>query len=723
MTVLTKITKRDGRIADFNPEKIAIAIYKAAQAVGKPDKALAKALADKVVQLVSQRFATKIPTVEEVQDIVEESLLASGEPKIGKAYILYRQKRGELRNLKAALLQGMHDEGTDLSLNALKVLEKRFLRKDADGKLMETPTQMFRRVAASVAQADAFFGEDVLASTERFAERLCKLEFLPSTPTLMNAGTPIQQLVASFVLPVDDSVESIFDALKHAAIIHKTGGGTGFSFSRLRPKNDFLGPNQGYANGPIAFMRLFDAATNVIKQGGVQRGANMGILRVDHPDVLEFINVKADGKSFTNFNLSVGVTDTFMEAVLHDREYQLVNPKTKQPVTTLSARGVFDNIVALAWQRGDPGLIFLDRLNQHNPLPSLGEMEATDSCGDQPLLPYESAPLGAINLLTCVTHDGKDLDWAKLRALIHDGVHFLDNVLDVTKYPLAEVERVSKSARKIGLGIMGFADVLYHLGVPYHSEEGLAWAERIMKFVKDEALAQSIALAEKRGTFPSWQDSAYASRNLQLRNATIITLAPTGTVSMIADVAPSLEPNFAISFIKNVMGDTDLVYVNKVFSRVAKKRGFYSDNLMREIAERGSIQHIPEIPDDVKKVFVTAQDISPEWHIRMQAAFQKYVDNAISKTINFPADASLQDVAQGFLLAYKLGCKGLTVYRDRSLDTQVINVAHTRKHQQQSSAPASKEPEQRLRCAECGAAVQFEQGKGVCQVCGTAVLQ
>ncbi len=737
MTFLTKITKRDGRVVDFNQDKIITAIFKAAQAVGIADLVLAKRLADRVVAILGQRFgSTRSPAIEEIQDVVEEVLLSSGEAKIGKAYILYRQKRTELRNLKKALLQGKSDEDTDLSLNALKVLEKRFLRKDTEGKLLETPSQLFRRVAANVAQAEAFYGGDILAATERFYERMRKLEFLPNTPTLLNAGTSVQQLVASFVLPVDDSVESIFDALKHAALIHKTGGGTGFSFSRIRPKHDLVTPGSGQSNGPIAFMRLFDAATNIIKEGGVQRGANMGILRVDHPDVLEFINIKADGKSFTNFNLSVGVTDTFMEAVLNDREYQLVNPRTKQPVTTLSARGVFDNIVALAWQRGDPGLIFLDRINQYHTLSHFGEIEATDSCGDQPLLPYESAPLGAINLLSCVT--ANDLDWNKLRELVHDAVHFLDNVIDVNKHPLPEIERVSKNTRRIGLGIMGFADVLYHLGIPYHSEEGLAWAERIMKFIKEEALTKSIALAEQRGTFPLWNESTFAQRNLPIRHAGLLTIAPTGTVSMITDVSPSIEPNFAISYIKNVMGDTDLVYVNKVFSKIAKKRGFYSDQLMREIADRGSIQHIPEVPEDIKRIFVTAQDISPEWHIRMQAAFQKYVDNAISKTINFPSDASLQDVAQGFLFAYKLGCKGLTVYRDRSLDQQVIQVAHTRKHEQnvvnqrvdeqarQSSdwRPSAEVSSPALpRCAECGATAQFSQGKGVCHVCGTSLFQ
>ncbi len=716
MNALLKITKRDGRVVDFNQEKITTAIFKAAQAVGNPNMLLAKTLSDKVVQLLAQRFTAKAPAVEEIQDVVEEVLISSGDAKIGKAYILYRQKRTELRHLKKAILQGKTDEDTDVSLNALKVLEKRFLKKDADGKLLETPSQLFKRVAANVAQADAFYGCDVQATTERFYDRMRKLEFLPNTPTLLNAGTPVQQLVASFVLPVDDSTESIFDALKHAALIHKTGGGTGFSFSRIRPKHDFVTPGSGQSNGPIAFMRLFDAATGVMKEGGVQRGANMGILRIDHPDVLEFINVKADGKSFTNFNLSVGVTDTFMEAVINDREYQLVNPRTKQAVTTLSARGVFDNIIALAWQRGDPGMVFLDRLNQHNACPNLGEIEATDSCGDQPLLPYESAPLGAINLLTCVIPNG--LDWNKLRDLVHDAVHFLDNVIDINKYPLPEIERASKGTRKIGLGVMGFADVLYYLGIPYNSEDALAWAERIMQCVKEEALAKSIDLAEQRGTFPLWQGSVFEQRNLPLRNAGLLTIAPTGTVSMIADVSPSLEPNFAITYIKNVMGDTDLVYVNKIFSKAAKKHGFYSDQLMRDTADQG-IQHIPEIPEDVKRVFVTAQDIAPEWHIRMQAAFQKYTDNAISKTINFPADASLQDVAQGFLLAYKLGCKGLTVYRDRSLDQQVIQFTQ-RKHTQKSNEP---QLHPFMRCAECGAAVQPGQAKANCQVCGTALLQ
>ncbi len=715
MTFLTKITKRDGRVVDFSQEKIVTAIFKASQAVGSPNMPLAKALSDRVVELLEARFKDKIPTVEEIQDVVEEVLISSGEAKIGKAYILYRQKRTELRNLKKTILQGMTDEETDLSLNALKVLEKRFLRKDAEGRLLETPSQMFKRVAANIAQAEAFYGGDVKAAAQKFYDRMRRLEFLPNAPALMNAGTPVQQLVSSFVLPVEDSIESIFDALKHAAMIHKTGGGTGFSFSRLRPKHDIIATSQGQSTGPTAFMRLFDASTNIIKEGGVQRGANIGILRVDHPDILEFINLKADGKSFTNFNLSVGVTDTFMDAVVNDREYSIINPRTKQAVTTLSARGVFDNIVALAWQRGDPGLVFLDRINQHNPLIGLGEIEATDPCGDQPLMPYESAPLGAINLLSCVKNDG--FDWEKLRLLVHDAVHFLDNVIDVNKYPLPEIEKASKATRKIGVGIMGFADVLYHMGVPYNSEEGLKWAERIMKFVKEEAIAKSIALAEQRGTFPAWADSTFAQRSLPLRNASLVTIAPTGTISMIADVSPSIEPNFAISYVKNVMGDTDLIYVNKVFSKIAKQRGFYSDQLMREIAERGGIQHIPEIPDDVKRIFVTAQEIPPEWHIRMQAAFQKHVDNAISKTINFPADASLLDVSQGFILAHKLGCKGLTVYRDKSLDQQVINIARTRKHEQKTTGQAQENPF--VRCDECGAAMQFSQRGNICQVCGT----
>ncbi|MEM4239877.1 MAG: adenosylcobalamin-dependent ribonucleoside-diphosphate reductase [Candidatus Woesearchaeota archaeon] len=719
MAILTKIVKRNGRVVDFNPEKIATAIFKAAQAVGSPDMGLAQSLATKVIATAESRFGTeKTPSVEDMQDIVEETLISSGEAKIAKAYILYRQKRTELRNLKKAILQGQTDEEVDLSLNALKVLEKRFLKKDADGKLLETPSQMFRRVAANIAQADAFYGGDVAATTERFYERMRKLELLPSTPTLMNAGTSVQQLVASFVLPVEDSIESIFDALKHAAMIHKTGGGTGFSFSKLRPKHDIIVTSQGQSTGPTAFMRLFDASTNIIKEGGAQRGANIGILRVDHPDILEFINLKADGKSFTNFNLSVGVTDTFMEAVLNDREYQIINPRTRQPVTTLSARGVFDNIIALAWQRGDPGLIFIDRINQHNPLLALGEIEATDPCGDQPLLPYESAPLAAINLLSCVKQG--DMNWEKLKELVHDAVHMLDNVIDVNKYPLQEIERASKATRKIGVGIMGFADTLYHIGVPYDSESGLEWCEKIMKFIKEEAVAKSMELAEQRGTFPSWAESTFSQRGLPLRNAGLITIAPTGTISMIADVSPSIEPNFAISFVKNVMGDTDLVYVNKVFSKVAKKRNFYSDQLIREIADKGGIQHIPEIPDDVKRVFVTAQEIMPEWHIRMQAAFQKHVDNAISKTINFPADASLQEVSQGFILAYKLGCKGLTVYRDKSLDQQVIQVSHAKRFDQKEE---QKGQNPFLRCSECGASLQFSQGKGLCQVCGTELLQ
>lgn len=708
--MISQIVKRDGRVTGFDQDKITTAIFKACRATGNPDHELAQKLSDKAVELLEQRFTNSTPTVEEVQDVVETVLISSGEAKVAKAYILYRQKRKELRDLKKSILQGRIDEETDLSLSALKILEKRFLKKNSAGKLLETPSQMFRRVAANIAQADAFYGKNPEVNNENFFQAMRNLEFLPATPVLLNAGTPVQQLASSFVLPIDDSIEGIFDAIKHAAIIHKTGGGTGFSFSKLRPKNDVV-TGKGLSSGPLSFLKLFDAATEIVKAGGVQRGANMGVLRVDHPDILEFINLKADGKSLTNFNLSVGITDVFMEAVLHEREYQLINPRTGEPVNAIPARSVFDTIVAMAWQRGDPGMIFLDRINKDNPLKEMGSIESTDSCGEQPLLSYESSPLGSINLNTCVKNNS--VDWDKLRELVHLGIQFLDNTIDMTNYPLKEIEHASLGSRKIGLGIMGFADMLYQLGIPYDSEEGIQLAEKLMRFIRDEALAKSISLSEERGDFAFWSKSVYEQKGLHVRNATRLTIAPTGTISMIADTSPGLEPNFAISYVKNIMGDTELVYVNKHFSRVAKKRGFYSDDLMRTIADTGSVQHIPGIPEDVKRVFVTAQDISPEWHIRMQAAFQKYVDNGIAKTINVPSSASLRDVEQCFLLAWKLGCKGITVYRDRSLDAQVISIPHRQGEREKEEKPL-------MLCKECSAVIPARTQ--TCMVCGSTVV-
>ena len=575
-----------------------------------------------------------------------------------------------------------------ISENARAVLERRYLIRDAEGRPTETVDGLFHRVADAIAAADGILdpGADTTATAERFYRLMSELDFLPNSPTLMNAGRPLGQLSACFVLPVGDSMEEIFDALKNAALIHKSGGGTGFSFSRLRPQGSTVNSTGGVASGPISFMKVFNAATEAVKQGGTRRGANMGILRVDHPDILDFITCKNDTSQITNFNLSVGITEEFMRAVEAGAEYDLVDPSTGKVTARRNARAVFEAIVDSAWRTGEPGIVFLDRLNRDNPVPSMGEIESTNPCGEQPLLPYEACNLGSINLVNHAkkSPEGYAIDWDKLKDTIHTAVHFLDNVIEVNRYPLPEIDRVTRLTRKIGLGVMGFADLLLLLGVPYDSEEGVETAKAIMSFVQREGHAASRALAKVRGPFPLFHESVYQNGE-PLRNATVTTIAPTGTLSIIAGVSSGVEPVFAYAYIRNIMDGTHLVESSPILRAALEERGLLSDELIHQIAQQGTLAHVEALPEQLRRVFVCAHDISPQWHVRMQAAFQSFTDNAVSKTVNFPNSATRKDVAEVYQLAWKLGCKGTTIYRDGSRSEQVLNIGEVNAS---ASAPA-----------------------------------
>ncbi len=571
-----------------------------------------------------------------------------------------------------------------LSENAQIVLQKRYYRKDENGDFIEDWATLVNRVATNIAGGDQEL-------QKKFHALLDSGDFLPNSPTLMNAGADLQQLSACFVLPIQDSMESIFETVKNAALIHKSGGGTGFSFSRLREANARVRSTNGVSSGPISFMKVFNSATDAVKQGGTRRGANMAILSVDHPQILDFITCKKNPLELTNFNISVALTEAFMSAVAEDKEYNLISPHTGKIAGQLSASKVFELIVEMSHKNGEPGIVFLDRINQVNPTPALGEIESTNPCGEQPLLPNEACNLGSINLAALAVED--DLNWARLKEVVRDSVDFLDCVIDQSKYPLESIAEMSRSNRKIGLGVMGWADLLYQLKIPYMSQEAVDLAERVMESIDFEAKTRSMELAIEKGSFLNFPESIYArgelnregkycdwtklARDIQqngLRNATLTTIAPTGTISMIADTSSGVEPQFSLVYIKSVMDTEKLLYINKWFEAALEEWNLLNQELLEEVSQSGSVAHITEMPGELQEIFQTAHDINPAWHIRMQAAFQKYTDNAVSKTINFPNSATIEDIREAYLLAYKLGCKGVTVYRDGSRDNQVLSV-------------------------------------------------
>lgn len=643
-----------------------------------------------------------------------------------------------------------------LTKNALKVLEKRYLKRDKNGNCIETPQDMFRRVADTIASGDLEFGKtskDVQNLSDRFYNAITHRYFMPNSPTLMNAGRDLGQLAACFVLPIDDSLESIFETIKNTALIHQSGGGTGFSFSRLRPKNSVVRSTMGVSSGPVSFMEVFNAATEAVKQGGTRRGANMGILRVDHPDIIEFINCKSDNNKLNNFNISVAITDKFMEAYLNGKDYDLINPQNNEAVGRMDAGAVFDLIIDSAWKNGEPGIVFIDKMNKDNPTPQIGKIESTNPCGEVPLLPYEACNLGSINLgLMVKEQDGEFVvDWDLLENTVRTAMRFLDNVIVVNNYPLPQISEMVQNNRKIGLGVMGWADMLMQMGIAYNSEEGTSLATDVMSFIDYVSKTESVELAKERGCFNNfkgsvYEDSHYFSKKFAgktsqkvndkmwaqldkdvqkygLRNATTTCIAPTGTISMIAGASGGIEPLFGLVFSRLIMDGTELLEVNPVFEKYMKTHGLYTEDLMNKIAKCGSVAHIEELPDEVKRIFVTAHDISPYWHVKMQAAFQQFTDNAVSKTVNFIESATREDIKKTYILAYKNKLKGITVYRNNSRQFQPMNLEKAKKTIEIKPIEPSEDYNptgeiKTVKCPECGAEIKMAEGCFICQNCG-----
>lgn len=659
------------------------------------------------------------------------------------------------------------NKNLNFSENAIKVLEKRYLKRDKDGNCTETPSDMFKRVAETIAKGDLNFGksqEEVNQLSKRFYDAITHRFFMPNSPTLMNAGRELGQLAACFVLPVEDSLEGIFETIKNTALIHQSGGGTGFSFSRLRPKNSVVKSTMGVSSGPVSFMEVFNAATEAVKQGGTRRGANMGILRVDHPDIIEFINCKSDNDKLNNFNISVAITDKFMDAYLKGEDYELVNPQNNEVVGRMCAKDVFDLIVDCAWRNGEPGVVFIDKMNADNPTPLIGAIESTNPCGEVPLLPYEACNLGSINLgLMMKEENGSmNVDWDLLEKTVRTAMRFLDNVIEVNKYPLPQISELVSNNRKIGLGVMGWADMLMKAGISYSSEDGTKLAGQVMEFIDYISKSESIEVAKERGRFNNFKGSIYDQPNYLfnkfkgksagkisddmwakldsdiqkygLRNATTTCIAPTGTISMIAGASGGVEPLFGLVFSRLIMDGTEMLEVNPIFKDYMLSHNLYSDDLMAQIAKDGSLSHVEGVPNEIKRIFVTAHDIAPYWHVKMQAAFQLHVDNAVSKTVNFVESATREDIKEVYILAYKNNLKGITVYRNNSRQFQPMNLDTKKKEPKIEIKPIEKNLEPKveenreeynptgeiktIKCPECGNEIQMAEGCFICLNCG-----
>ena len=650
------------------------------------------------------------------------------------------------------------EENLNFSKNAIQVLEKRYLKRNKNGESIETPKDMFHRVSEAIASADYQYGKkdyEVKELADRFYDAITNRYFMPNSPTLMNAGRELGQLAACFVLPVEDSLEGIFETIKNTALIHKSGGGTGFSFSRLRPKNSIVKTTMGVSSGPVSFMTVFNAATEAVKQGGTRRGANMGILRVDHPDIIEFIDCKSDSTKLNNFNISVAITDKFMEAYLKGEDYDLINPQNGEVVGRLSAKDVFDKIVDDAWKNGEPGIVFIDKMNYDNPTPQIGAIESTNPCGEVPLLPYEACNLGSINLGLMMKKENQKwvVDWELLEKTTRTAMRFLDNVITVNNYPLPQISEMVQNNRKIGLGVMGWADMLMKAEISYASEEGIKLASAVMEFIDYISKTESVELAKERGKFNNFEGSIYDSENYLynkfkgksagvisdvqwaeldskikqygLRNATTTCIAPTGTISMIASASGGIEPLFGLVFSRLIMDNTEMLEVNPIFKEYMESHNLYSEELMSKIATDGSVAHVDGISDEIKNIFVTAHDVSPYWHVKMQAAFQLHTDNAVSKTVNFVESATREDIEETYVLAYKNNLKGITVYRNNSRQFQPMNLDTKKKESDIKIKPVEKAEEynptgeiMEVKCPECGTKIQMAEGCFICPNCG-----